>query len=209
MTFETQEIREFLDELASDSPAPGGGSVAALGAAMGAGLVSMVANLTVGKEKYRDNWAAMEEVCGASEPLRARFVALMNDDTASFNAFMAAMKMPKETDEQKAARKRAMEEASMGATKVPLDTLERCVEMAELANRAMRFGNPNTASDAGSAALLALACGKAAAYNVRINLPGIKDAQFAEDVRCRMARALDALARLSKKTEEGMDEILG
>lgn len=209
MAFETQKIQEFLDELASDSPAPGGGSVAALCAAMGAALVSMVANLTVGKEKYRENWAEMEQTLARSELLRARFICLMNDDTESFNGFMAAMRMPKDTDEEKAARRAAMENASRAATEVPLATLECCVELAEMANDAMRLGNPNTASDAGSAALLALAAGKAAAYNVRINLPGIKDALFTLGVRDRMACALDTLARMSRMTEEGMNGILG
>ena len=124
MTFEKMQIQEFIDELASNSPAPGGGSVAALCGSLGSALVSMVANLTIGKEKYKDNWEAMEAVIAKSEPLRAKFVDLMNKDTESFNVFMAAMKMPKDTDEEKAARRQAMADASKLATEIPLCTLE-------------------------------------------------------------------------------------
>lgn len=209
MNFEKQTIQLFLDELASDAPAPGGGSVAALGAALGAALATMVANLTVGREKYKESWDAMAGARDRSEPMRKRFVELMNEDTEAFNAYMAAMKLPKETDEEKAARRSAMEKASKGATKVPLETLELCVSLAETAHTAMLNGNPNAASDAGVAALYAQAAGKAAALNVRINLPSIKDETFAAEVRNRMTRALDALAKLCRETEDGMDKLLG
>ena len=169
----------------------------------------MVGNLTVGKEKYKDNWETMEKVFKESEALRAEFVKLMNDDTDSFNVFMAAMKMPKETDEQKAARKAAMAEASKTATDVPLRTLEACAGAAKLACEAASFGNPNAASDAGSAALLADAAGKAASYNVRINLPGVKDEVFAAECRARMAKALEEIAAYSVKTAAKMEEALG
>ncbi|MDR3279982.1 MAG: cyclodeaminase/cyclohydrolase family protein [Synergistaceae bacterium] len=209
MAFEADTIKVFLDELASDSPAPGGGSVAALGGALGAALVSMVSNLTIGKEKYRENWAAMEEIAQESERLRGEFVRLMNEDTESFNVFMSAMKMPRDTDEQKAARGSALADAAKGATEVPLSTLEKCAEMACLASRAVSLGNPNTASDAGSAVLLAEAAGKGAAYNVRINLPGIKDEIYAAEARRRMASALDRIAKSSGEAERSMDKILG
>ncbi|MDR3321460.1 MAG: cyclodeaminase/cyclohydrolase family protein [Synergistaceae bacterium] len=209
MAFFDERITEFLTELASEMPAPGGGSAAALGGALSAALVSMVANLTVGKEKYKDNWAAMEAVRDKSERLRSEFAALADDDTESFNAFMAAMKMPKDTDEKKASRKRAMEEASKGATEVPLRTLESCVKLAELAAEAVKFGNPNAASDAGSAALLAEAAGRAAAYNVRINLPGISDEAFAARAREKTSKALRTIGEFSRETERTMDEILG
>ncbi|MDR1472376.1 MAG: cyclodeaminase/cyclohydrolase family protein [Synergistaceae bacterium] len=208
MAFETETVRDFLDILASDAPAPGGGSVAAIGGALGAALVSMVSNLTTGKEKYRDNWSGMEEVRSKSEPMRAKFVKLMNDDTESFNEFMAAMKMPKDTDEQKESRGAAMAYASKSATEVPLATLELCAEMAGLALLAARLGNRNAASDAGSAALLAEAAGKAAAYNVRINLPGIRDEAFAESARSRMRGALSSLEKKCRETERLMDHIL-
>ena len=133
MKFEEMTVGAFIDELASNSPAPGGGSVAALCGSLASGLTAMVGNLTIGKEKYRDNWETMEKVFKESETLRASFVKLMNDDTDSFNIFMAAMKMPKDTDEQKAARKAAMAEAAKTTTDVPLRTLEACPAAAKLA----------------------------------------------------------------------------
>lgn len=202
------EIRAFLDELASDSPAPGGGSTAALCASMGSALVSMVANLTIGKEKYRDNWPVMEDVIEKSESLRFKLVDLMNKDTESFNAFMDAMRMPKATEEEKCERKKAMGEASKTTTEVPLMTLEACVEVAELAAQAAEKGNTNTISDAGSAALLADAAGQAAAYNVRINLPGVTDDSFASDFRARMDEALEQLAISVGKTKESLEKAL-
>lgn len=209
MAFENMKLQEFLDVLASDSPAPGGGSVAALAASMGAALVSMVASLTVGKEKYKENWEIMEAARTKSEELRAQFVKLMNDDTEAFNGYMAAMKLPKETDEQKEARKAAMQEAAKKATLVPLLTLEACVKMASLACDATDKGNPNALSDAGSATLLAVAAGNAAAYNVRINLPSVKDEEFVKDAQNRMSRALDDLARYIREVKHIMDKALG
>ena len=193
------EIQSFLDELASDSPAPGGGSVAALCGSLAAALVSMVCSLTIGKEKYRESWAVMEGIKVKSEALRAKFVTLMNEDTESFNIFMAAMKMPKTTDEEKAARRKAMGEASKTATEIPLRTLEACAELSAIAVTAAERGNPNTASDAGSAA----------AYNVRINLPGISDEVFADACRARMSEALDEISRCSKNTSDLMGKMLG
>lgn len=209
MNFEDMTVGGFIDELASNSPAPGGGSVAALCGSLSAGLTSMVGNLTIGKEKYKENWDSMQKVFDISEKLREDFVRLMNDDTDSFNLFMAAMKMPKGTDEEKAARRAAMAEASKTTTEVPLLTLETCAEAAKLACEAASLGNPNAASDAGSAALLAEAAGKAASYNVRINLPGVKDEAFAADCRARMDEALKTIDEFSAKTAAKMEEALG
>ena len=208
MKFERMEIRAFLDELASDSPAPGGGSVAALCASLGSALVSMVANLTIGKEKYKDSWQIMEDVVSKSESLRFKFVDLMNKDTESFNSFMAAMKLPKATEEEKCIRKKAMGEASKLATEVPLLTLEACVEVCELAYLAAKDGNTNTISDAGSAALISEAAGRAAAYNVKINLPGVTDESFAADFKARMEDALKQLKANAEKTTEILDKEL-
>ncbi|MDR1966356.1 MAG: cyclodeaminase/cyclohydrolase family protein [Synergistaceae bacterium] len=209
MAFASGTVKKFLDDLASDSPAPGGGSVAALGGALGAGLVSMVSRLTVGREKYRGNWEAMEAILSESEPLREKLAFLMDEDTKSFNALMAALKLPKESEAEKSARREAIEDASKASTEVPLATLEACAGIAKLASNAARLGNPNAASDAGSAALLAEAAGKAAAYNVRINLPGIKDAAFVSKARERMKRALGEISQSCLDAYEEMDRILG
>lgn len=206
MLFEKMAVDAFLDELASDSPAPGGGSVAALCASLGGALVSMVANLTIGKEKYKDNWAEMEKVLAASEALRAKFIDLMNKDTESFNIFMKAMKMPRTTEEEKAVRKEAMSEASKAATEIPLLTVEACVELSELAFKAAKFGNTSAVSDGGCAALMAEAAGKSAAYNVRINLPGVTDEAFKVNCRTRMRNALDTIHRNAVRASDIMDK---
>ncbi|WP_352401321.1 cyclodeaminase/cyclohydrolase family protein [Synergistes jonesii] len=200
MEFEETTIKAFIDELASNSPAPGGGSVAALCGSLAAGLEAMVANLTLGKEKYRTGWDKMHKVLEEGEKLRAEFISLMNEDTESFNLFMQALKMPKETEEQKASRKAAMGEASKAATAVPLRTLESCVKAAELSFTVAKYGNSNAVSDAGVAALLAEAAGKAASYNVKINLPGIADEAFAKECRERMEKALAEVVKHADET---------
>lgn len=192
-------IEQFAAELASGSPAPGGGSVAALCGALGAALASMVANLTVGREKYRDSEEAMRRVLSRGDALRADFLALIDEDAAAFDAYMAARKLPRGTDAEKTAREEAVEKATKMATTVPLRTLEACAGLAELAREAALHGNPNALSDAGVAALLAVATAKSAAFNVRINLPGIKDGAFAADCRARMTSALAETDRLARE----------
>jgi glutamate formiminotransferase/formiminotetrahydrofolate cyclodeaminase len=208
MPLGNETLNKFLDDLASDLPAPGGGSVAALGASLACALVSMVSRLTVGKEKYRANWDKMESAAEASDRLRIKSLALMDDDVASFNAYMAALKMPKETEGQKSARAAEIQKTAKRAAEVPLSILELCAKAAELAVQAAGYGNPNAATDAGSAAVFAEAAGKAAAYNVRINLPAIKDEAFTASARERMDRALDEIAKNCKLAEAAMERIL-
>ncbi|MDR3165246.1 MAG: cyclodeaminase/cyclohydrolase family protein [Synergistaceae bacterium] len=208
MSLGNETLNKFLDDLASDLPAPGGGSVAALGTSLACALISMVANLTVGREKYRANWEKMASVVEMSEQLRMKSLALMDEDVESFNAYMAALKMPKETDAQKSARASELEKTAKRAAEAPLSMLELCAKTAELALHAAEYGNPNTATDAGSAAVFAEAAGKAAAYNVRINLSGIKDEAFTAQAGERMERALAEIARNCKLTEAAMDKIL-
>jgi glutamate formiminotransferase/formiminotetrahydrofolate cyclodeaminase len=132
----------------------------------------------------------------------------MDDDVASFNAYMAALKMPKETDGQKSARAAELEKTAKRAAEIPLSILELCAKTAALAAQAAEYGNPNAATDAGSAAVFAEAAGKAAAYNVRINMSGIKDEAFKARAGERMDCALDEIARNCKLTEAAMEKIL-
>jgi formiminotetrahydrofolate cyclodeaminase len=171
-------IQPFLDELASDAPAPGGGSAGATVGAMGAALVSMVCNLTIGKEKFAPVEAELKEVLAKSEALRAELTQLVVDDTEAFNMVMAAFRRPKETDTEKEARREAIQAATKQATLVPLATARACAGVIELSRVAAEKGNPNAASDAGAAASCAQAGLKAAALNVLINLPSIKDEAF-------------------------------
>ena len=168
-------VKDYLDLLKSDAPAPGGGSVSALSAAQGVGLVAMVADLTIGREKY----AEYEEVCKAAKEealkLYAELVAGIDKDTEAFNKVSAAYKLPKNTDEEKAARSAAIREANVGATEVPFETVKLCFEGLKVTETMVGKSNPNAASDLGVAALNLMAGIRGAWLNVKINLPGIKD----------------------------------
>lgn len=201
-------IDTFAEELASASPAPGGGSAAALCGTLGAALTSMVANLTVGREKFKDAEETMQSVLSQADALRSDFLALIDEDTEAFNGYMAAWKLPKATDEEKCARKQAIDTAAVAAADVPLRTLETCAALAKLAKAAAESGNPNVLSDAGVAALLAVAAAKSAAFNVRINLPSLKDEAFANECRIRMEKALEKTEAFAKETEGMLDQAL-
>ena len=171
-------IQKFLDELAGSSSTPGGGSAAAVMGAMGAALVSMVCNLTIGKKNYAEVEADMREVLGQSENLRMRLTGMINDDVAAFNQVMAAYGMPKNSDEEKARRTAAIQEALKHATQVPLSCAKVCFEVMKLAKRAAEKGNVNVVSDAGVAVLAVCAALKSAALNVYVNTAAIKDQAF-------------------------------
>lgn len=171
-------IQPFLDELAGGTPTPGGGSAAAAVGAMGAALVSMVCNLTIGKEKFAVVEAQMKNTLARSETLRAELTQLIDEDAAAFNAVMAAFRLPKATDEEKAVRSEAIQTATQKATLTPLATARTCAEVIELGQLAAEKGNPNAVSDAGAGVAFAQAGLKAAALNVLINLLPIKDKAF-------------------------------
>lgn len=196
-------IDEFVHELASVSPAPGGGSTAALSGSLGAALASMVFNLTIGN-KAGEGLApeVIEEMKAAREDMlkiKTDFIDLMEEDTTSFNGFMAALKMPKATDEEKAVRKAALDQAKQDITNTP----EKIAKLGdkvwyaiELANQ---YGNPGAVSDAGVAALMLDASIKAALLNVKINLPMVKD----EAKKAEYLKTMDALlAKSSQKVAE-------
>ena len=208
MALQNLTVEGFVRELASDSPAPGGGSVAALCGSLGAGLSAMVARLTLGKEKYRDHWEAMETLKEEGDRLLARFLSLMEEDTESFNAFMAARKLPKETEEQKVARSWAIQEASKRTALVPLETLKACVDLVRLAEAAVTRGNPNAVTDGGTAALLAEAAGWGAAYNVSVNLPGVEDPDFVARCRDEVRQALGEIGSKASALREKLRQDL-
>jgi glutamate formiminotransferase/formiminotetrahydrofolate cyclodeaminase len=182
-------LREFANELSVDSPAPGGGSVASLAGALAAGLAAMVANLTAGKKGYEAQRELMLRVGVAAQRLKDEFLFDIDRDTDAFNEVMAAIKLPKKTDAEKAARAAAMEAANKGATLVPLGVLRRAVPALELAREMARHGNRNSISDAGVGGLMGVAAAEGAWYNVMINLKGIGDPAFVETT-AREARAL-------------------
>ncbi len=180
-------LKGFADLLASDAPAPGGGSTAALCGALGAALAAMVANLTHGRKGMAQHDEEMDQVARQGQELKARFLRLLDEDTDAFAAVMAAMKLPKATEAEKAVRAAALEAANQLATRVPFQVVEACLPALELVEAVVARGNPNSLSDAGVAALcLGTAC-DGAAFNVRINLVGIADRRWAADMDARTA----------------------
>ncbi len=177
----SKSVQEFLDETASSSPAPGGGSVSALAAALGAALTSMVCRLTIGKKKYAEVQSEMEDILQKSEDLRKRCTDLIDEDTLAFNKVMSAFALPKDTEQQKMRRDDEIQEATKKATLVPLRLMHLCEEALGLTARVAEKGNVNSISDAGVAALMLDAACKGAAFNVFINLSSLHDDNFARE----------------------------
>ncbi|MBN1271420.1 MAG: glutamate formimidoyltransferase [Candidatus Aminicenantes bacterium] len=204
-------VSAFNDLLSTDAPAPGGGSVAALCGAMSAALTSMVAALTHGKKGYEDTFKEMEKAGVQAQGIKDDFMADVDRDTDAFNNLMAAMRLPKKTEEDKAARQQAIEKATKEATRVPLGVLERCLEAAKLSRVVVEKGNTNSVSDAGVAALTARAAAEGAYLNVTINLPGIEDKKFVEETmeRARKWRqeVIEHTEETVRKTEEVIAEV--
>ncbi len=193
-----QPLRHFMDKLASKSPEPGGGSVAALTGALGAALVSMVSNLTLGKDKYKDVQPQIEQLLKESEKLRDEMQGLIQKDTEAYGALSVVYKMPKNTDDEKAARASKMQEALKEACKVPFEIGLKSLDVARLAERAAAIGNVAAVSDAGVAVLLAQACAQSAALNVKININSIKDESYNKETWARMQDVLAKVAALEK-----------
>jgi len=179
-------VTQFVDTVASDAPAPGGGSVAALEGSIGAALTAMVANLTQGRKKYAEYAEYAAEVEKKGNELKARLLDVMDRDTEAFNVVSAAFGMPKATDEEKAARSAAIQEGLKGCTKTPMEMMELCADAIALAASLLERGfNDTSASDLG-VAFLSLKSGMQGAWlNVLINIGSLKDRDFAEDCRKR------------------------
>lgn len=189
------KLAGFLDKLASNEPAPGGGSASALAAAMAAGLVEMVANLTVGREAFTAVEADMKAILGAVPPLRRELTALVDKDTEAFDKVMAARRLPRANDDEKARRRQAIEEATKGAAVVPLRVTALAAEIIALARVVAEKGNPNAITDAGVAGRLGLAGAEGAGLNVRINLSGLKDEEFRREAATEVGRNVDLARR--------------
>lgn len=199
MNLTEKPVTTFLDELASSAPAPGGGSVAALAGALGAALVSMVCNLTVGKKKYADVQEEIEALLKRSEALRRELVGFLEEDVHAYTVVSEAMKMPRETEEEKAKRAAALDKALKDATAVPLKVAKACVEVMELCRPVAEKGNVNAVSDAGVAVLLAEAGLRSAALNVFINLGQIKDENFVSAKRAELDSLLAGKPELKEE----------
>jgi formiminotetrahydrofolate cyclodeaminase len=184
-----QPIQQFLDELASKAPTPGGGGAAAVMGAMGAALVSMVCNLTIGKKNYEAVEAEMQDTLARSEAVRLRLIDMIQADATVFDQVMGAYGLPKDSDEQKQARSAAIQTALKAATDVPLDCAKACAEVITLSRIVAEKGNKNVVSDAGVAVMAGYGALKSAALNVYINVGAIKDEAFAKE----RSEALEAL----------------
>jgi glutamate formiminotransferase/formiminotetrahydrofolate cyclodeaminase len=176
-------LSQFLDAVASDAPTPGGGTAAAIAGAMGAALAEMVSALTLSKEKYAASHAAVRHIAEAAQLARAEFVRLAREDSEAYDAVVAARRLPKETEEQKAERAHRIAIANKHASEVPMRTADAAVRLLSALPELAQSGNPNTVSDAGAAALLLDACVEAALLNVGINLSGIDDAGFVAEMQ--------------------------
>ena len=198
-------LRSFADELSSDSPAPGGGSVSALCGALAAGLAAMVAALTWSKAGRETSRPAMEALGTRAQALKDDLLDAVDRDTAAFNAVLAAMRLPKASPEDAAARASALESASQSAAKVPLSVLETTIGVLELALRAAKDGLAASLSDAGVAGACALAAAEGAALNVRINLPSLTDRTVAAELEARQRGALARARELAEQVRAAVE----
>ena len=207
MNMKDMTVAQLNQITASSQPAPGGGSISAMAGAYAAALVCMVSKLTVGKKGYEDVQEQMADLERQAEPLRQDLLEDIQKDTESFNAYMEALALPKETEDEKAVRRAAMQEALKGASQVPLKVARKCLEILKLAAVAVELGNINTASDGMVGVLMARAATLGAVNNVLINLGGIKDEGFVSQMQAacdelsQQANALEAQAQatLSKR----------
>ncbi len=201
-------IDEFSALLASEQPAPGGGSASASVAALGTGLLIMTCNLTIGRERYVDVEEDLTEVREELEPIRIMLLASIDRDSNAYDAVMASFGMPKGTPEERATRKEAIQASMRTASEVPMDVARRAARALDLASMVAEMGNPNALSDAGCGARFIEAGLRGALYNVRINLPSIKDEAYVADmtreVKAISQRADEALARVLTMVEAGL-----
>ena len=195
-------VTMFLDNLASDSPAPGGGGAAALSGAMAAALVSMVCQLTIGKARYEDVEAEMRDTLDRVEALRHELQQLAEADVSAFNRLAASYKLPRTTDADIAIRRDAIQTSLRGATGVPLRTARAAAAILPLCPAVAERGNQNAVSDVGVAALLAQAAVRAALLNVDINLRALEDRIYVRQVRAEVERLMDGLQSESERVIE-------
>jgi methenyltetrahydrofolate cyclohydrolase len=198
MSFASNSLQSFLDNVASAEPAPGGGSVAALSGALGASLVAMVCRLTIGKKGYATVSTEMEAILPRAEALQRELRDYMQADTDAYARVMDAYKLPQATDVEKSARTHAIQIALKHASDVPMRVAELCVQVLALARPVAEHGNKNAASDGGVGALMAEAGLRGAAFNVSINLGAINDQAYVRDHRAQVQQLL-ANAEQSKR----------
>jgi len=197
--FQELSIKEFLKRTASDSTVPGGGSVAALSAALAAALTEMAANLTIGKKKYKAVEDEMKALAKEASRYREKLLWDADRDSEAYNQVMAGYSLPKNTDEEKSIRNEAVQKGLKAAASVPLDVAKDAFRIMELAEEAARYGNKNTVTDAAVAVMTARSAALSALYNVRANLKQITDNRFVEEIAAQISGLEDSIERKEKE----------
>ncbi len=202
-------VRDFIAELGSDSPAPGGGSTAALAGALGAALIAMVCRLTVSNAKYAAVQPEMGDILAKYNRLTLLLAECIDKDTEAFNQVMAAYKMPKGSETEKSLRSQAIQESMKQAALLPLEVAEYCLKILETAIRVLAIGNPNAASDAAVAGSMAYAGLNGALYNVKININAIKDERFVAELTEKIAGLKNKAREAYRELEKTADQHIG
>ena len=202
------KINDFLDLLSTDSPAPGGGSVAALGGAISSSLVSMVANLTINNKKYIKVHDLMNDVAIKAQSLKNQLNYLINEDTEAFNKIMEAFKLPKKSDVEIHTRLNSIQNATMYAIEVPFKTLKLIYDVLILSEDIIDKGNKNSFSDSGVAVEIAIASAKSAIMNIKINLNEITDKNYKKDIRIKLSKINTNINKIAEKIRKKIDKTL-
>ncbi|HET7168860.1 MAG TPA: cyclodeaminase/cyclohydrolase family protein [Candidatus Limnocylindrales bacterium] len=202
--FRDLTVDAFIEHLGSSEPVPGGGSASAVAAALGASLVRMVAALSTGRPKFIDHEPLLAWAMATGERLSHRFLELADQDSAAYAGFAAALKLPKATDADIAARQAALRAAARNASEIPLACVEACLQLVEAAEVLAGRSNANASSDLNVAALLGEAAAKGAAANVLVNLPSIGDSELEGTMTARVTELLGAIEDLASQTRQAV-----
>lgn len=204
----SKSVIEFLNDVSSGSPVPGGGSVSAIAGALGTSLISMVLNLTTSSKKYEEFHQFANENQIEATRISERLKRLVVEDAEAFDKVMSAYKLPKNTDEEKAQRKKAIEEATKQAIAVPLETGKQCIEALSIINKVIEKSNKNAISDLGVANLLLKAACEGALYNVFINLGSITENSYIEEVKKVVSKMTERKEELFSDNKTRIEKLL-